>query len=70
MRPAKSLLGLRCEDLDEKFKALDKRNFAQSRVFSAELSAAYGRTLCPTNPEKGIELIEAAYRDLGLQPPR
>jgi len=66
----KPVLTLRCEDLSAKFKALDKRGFAQARLLPAELSAADGLTLCPTNPERGIALIEAAYRDLGMQPPR
>ena len=68
-RTSQPLLTQRCQDLGTKFKALDKRNFASSKVVVADLAAAKGEELCPTNPERGIELIEAAYRDLGLQPP-
>ena len=67
-RTSQPLLSQRCEDLDKKFKALDKRNL--SNVVVAEATAAKGEQLCPTNPQRGIEMIEAAYRDLGLQPPR
>jgi hypothetical protein len=64
----KPLLTQRCEDLGRKFKALDKRNFAYPKVILAESTAAKGEELCPTNPERGIEMIEAAYKDLGLPP--
>jgi hypothetical protein len=69
VRTTKPLLTQRCEYLGAKFKALDKRNLAYSNVLLADTAAAKGEELCPTNPERGIELIEAAYRDLGLQPP-
>jgi len=70
MRTSPPLLAQRCQDLGVKFKALDKRNFAYSKVVVADLAADKGEALYPTNPERGIELIEAAYRDLGLQPPQ
>jgi len=67
---SKPLLTQRCEDLGRKFKALDKRSFAYPKVVLADSTAAKGEELCPTNPQRGIEMIEAAYADLGLQPPR
>ena len=68
-RTSQPLLTQRCEDLGKKFKALDKRNFSYSKVSLADITAAEGEQLCSTNPQRGIELIEAAYRDLGLSPP-